>query len=119
MTVLAVVSFMNRSTSIVGWVFLVLYKMIKDKSYLAYLQSLIIAGLPTLAILIAIDSVFYGELTFTAYTFLLKNLIEGVSEMFGVSPFAFYLKDTLPYVMNFYFPFFLMGVCYNFYQNFT
>lgn len=86
---------------------------------MAYFKSLIFAAAPTLAILIALDSLYYKTLTFTAYNFLYKNIIENVSAKFGVSPFEEYIITTLPKVMSLNLIFFVIGTFLNIKETFN
>lgn len=52
-------------------------------------------------------------MTFVAYNFLYKNLIENVSASFGVSPPTEYLYKTLPYALNFIGFFTVAGIINN------
>ena len=66
----AVLSFMIRCTSVIGWIPLVLYKVVVQGSFCAFFLSGLIVGLPALCLFIAIDSIYYEDITFVAYNFL-------------------------------------------------
>lgn len=108
-----VLSFMIRCTSPIGWIPLILYKIIKEGSFCAFFLSGLIVALPTLIALVAIDSIYYEQLTFVAYNFLYKNLVENVSASFGVSPPTEYLYKTLPWALNFIGIITIAAICNN------
>jgi hypothetical protein len=59
-TILIVVSFMMRCTSISGFIFLVLYKIIKEKAWCAFLQSGFLVAIPGVLLLVAFDTSYYS-----------------------------------------------------------
>jgi hypothetical protein len=82
-----------RNTSIVAWVPLLIGKMFFKRAYLSFLVSSIVVTLPTLLLVVALDSIYYGSLTVTAWNFLLINVLENRSSDFGVQPLWFYFTD--------------------------
>ena len=93
---LAVVSFMSRCTAPIGWVFLILHTIVKKKTFLLFIKAGIFIAIPTLLLLVAIDSFIYGVFTFVPYNFYYENIVKNVSAQFGVSPATVYLFKTLP-----------------------
>jgi hypothetical protein len=82
-----------RNTSIIGWIPLLFIQIIKTKSFTNYIKAGILIALPSLIIIIGIDSIYYGELTCTAWNFLKINVLLNKSAEFGVDPptkFIFY-----------------------------
>lgn len=59
-TVQITLSFVMRNTSPIGWLPLVIIKIIKDKSLLAFIKSAILVSIPILAINTFIDTLYYG-----------------------------------------------------------
>lgn len=96
MTAMLTISFMIRNTSPIGWVPLLLIKIVKDKSLVAFIISGIVVFIPIVCFCTILDSIYYGELTFTAYNFLKANLTEGLSKYFGTDPIYFYLIAIMP-----------------------
>jgi len=60
MTALITLSFMMRNTSPVGWLPLLLHKIIYDGSFFAFLKSGFVVALPIFGICIACDSLYFG-----------------------------------------------------------
>lgn len=87
---------MIRNTSPIGWVPLLLIKIIKDWSLTAFILAGILVFIPIVCFCTMLDSIYYGEVTFTAYNFLKSNLTEGLSKYFGTDPFYFYLIAIMP-----------------------
>lgn len=115
MTALITISFVMRNTSPIGWIPLLLHKIIFDGSFIPFLKSGFIVAIPTIFAAILIDSWFYGfenGLTFTSYNFLKVNLIHGFSKYFGENHPLWYLFATLPYTTTALAPFTLFAMCY-------
>ena len=85
-----------RNTSIMAWVPLLIIKMFTKRAIISFILSAILVALPTLALVVALDSLYYGGLTITAWNFLLINVLENRSSDFGVQPLWFYFTDALP-----------------------
>jgi hypothetical protein len=101
LTFLLVLSFMIRCTAPLGWIPLVIYKLINENSFKPFLISGFVVAIPSLLILILIDSIYYEQYTFVVYNFIYKNLIEDISSSFGISPPFAYFTNTIPYNLNF------------------
>lgn len=106
-------SFMIRSTSPIGWVFLVLYKLIKERSLLPFILAFFAVAIPSLILFTALDSYYYGAYTFVPYNFMHKNLVENVSAFFGISPPTEYLTKSIPYALNIILIFVILGIINN------
>jgi hypothetical protein len=65
---------MIRCTSPIGWIPLLLIKVIYEKSFMPFLKSLFVVGIPVLSILVAMDSIFYNEFTLTPLNFVYVNV---------------------------------------------
>lgn len=50
------------------------------------------------ALLAVIDSLYYGQLTFTPIAFFKRNVLESISLFYGQSPLHFYLSSALPFI---------------------
>ncbi|ELU43975.1 glycosyltransferase family 22 protein [Rhizoctonia solani AG-1 IA] len=57
-----------------------------------------------------IDTLYYGALTFTPFSFLKTNLVSGVASFYGVNTFHYYFTQGLPIVLGPSLPFTLLGV---------
>ncbi len=53
-------------------------------------------ALPTIALIVALDSIYYGGLTLTARNFFVINVMQNKSADFGVQPLWYYFTDALP-----------------------
>lgn len=96
MTGLLSLSFMIRSTSPIGWIPLLVMKIVYDKSLFAFLQAGVVVAIPILSFCVAMDSIYYGEFTFTAWNFLKVNLYEDLAKYFGTDPSYYYFFAFLP-----------------------
>jgi hypothetical protein len=114
MTALITISFMMRNTSPVGWIPLLILKIVQNNSFCAFLISGFVVALPIIAACIALDSFYFGELTITSLNFLKANLYEGLSKYFGTDPFFFYIFVFMPLWFTVAYP----GVLYSFYAYF-
>lgn len=59
---------------------------------------------------IALDSFYYGSLTFTFYNFIRVNILEGLSKQFGTDPRDSYLKIFLRDKFGVAYPFTFLGL---------
>lgn len=99
-TMLIVLSFMMRCTSLIGWIPLVLYKIVKENSFKAFLISGFTVAIPLFSVFICMDSMYYGRFTFVPYNFIHKNIIEDISSTFGTEHLLYYIKHSLFYAFN-------------------
>lgn len=114
MTALISLSFMMRNTSPVGWIPLLILKIVQDKSFMAFLISGFVVALPIMGFCVALDSIYFGELTITSLNFLKMNLYEGLSKYFGTDPFYAYIVLYMPLWFTVAYP----AVIYSFYVYF-
>ena len=94
------IGFGIRNTCVLGWVPLLLLKMIQQRALISYLKAFAYIFLPILAIVILSDSYFYGELTFTPYNFIKVNILERKSECFGVHKAHEYITSYAPFIFK-------------------
>jgi len=85
-----------RNTSIMAWVPLLIIKMIAKGAYLKFIYAGLFVALPAIAFVVALDSIYYGGLTFTAWNFFVVNVLQNKSADFGVHPLWYYFADALP-----------------------
>jgi hypothetical protein len=74
-------------------------------------------AIPTVFLIIALDSSIYDKFTFVPYLFLKKNIIERVSEGYGVSPFYDYVFHLIPNELNLLWPLVYMAIIFAIYQS--
>jgi phosphatidylinositol glycan class B len=60
---------------------------------------------------IIVDSLFYGQLQVTWWNFIKFNLIQGLSEFYGVHHWHWYLTQGLPMLLTSLLPLVVAGVC--------
>jgi phosphatidylinositol glycan class B len=107
------ISFMIRNTSPIGWPPILLYKIVRDGSFVPFLIAGFSVFLPVVFICVCIDSNYYGMANFpvlTAYNFVLANLTEGLSKFFGTQPATFYLFAFMPLIFTVAYPSVLLGI---------
>ena len=69
------VGFVVRTSSPLAWTFILLHKAFWQKGgFVPLAGSALLVGLPVLAVLVAVDSVFYGRFTFSSYCFFKVNI---------------------------------------------
>jgi phosphatidylinositol glycan class B len=95
MTVSITLAFIVRSSSIIGWVPLLLAKMYQSKAYIISFLTVAYIAILLIIISISIDSMFYKRLTCPQYNFLYYNILESLSEKFGVDHWSFYIDQLL------------------------
>jgi hypothetical protein len=106
------VAFVIRNTAPIGWIPLVIYKIIKDRSLINFIIAFILVVIPTLSVLILIDSVYYGELTITAWNFVKINVLENRSAEFGISSPCEFVLDHIPKSLNYLTDIVYIGLIY-------
>lgn len=100
---LLTVGFMMRNTSPVGWIPLLVVKIVYDGAFLPFLTSGVFVALPVIFGIVYLDSIYYMgantsssgtsldthsqdkkfEWTLTGYNFLKINVLDGLSKYFG------------------------------------
>ena len=63
---------------------------------------------------IAIDSLVFGKLTWTAFNFVKFNVIEDKSAQYGIYNPSWYFTAGIPLILLTWYPFFLAGIYYAF-----
>ncbi len=58
-----------RNTSIMAWIPLLIIKMIVKRAYVKFIFAGLFIAVPAIAFCVALDSIYYGSLTFTAWNF--------------------------------------------------
>jgi hypothetical protein len=91
LTVTITISFIIRSSSLVGYIPIALMVIYQDFNFIL---PILVAGLsvaiPLFGANIAIDTYFYGFPTVPQYNFVYWNVLYGISEYFGREPFYYY-----------------------------
>lgn len=85
-----------RNTAIIGWIPLLIIKMGQTGGIAIFIRAALFFALPTFVLIVVIDSIYYRQLTVTAYNFFLVNIFENRSADFGIEPFGLFLTDILP-----------------------
>lgn len=62
------------------------------------------------ALVVVIDSLYYGQMTFTPIAFFKRNVLESISLFYGQSPLHFYLSSALPFICWTTLPYTLYGL---------
>ena len=65
MTFLVSLNFMMRSTSSIGWIPLLSYKIVYHGMFKSFVKAGFYVALPTIAFCILADSLYFGQLTLT------------------------------------------------------
>lgn len=93
LTVLITVCFVSRSSSLVSWIPLALFKIYDNPRFLI---PIVVAGLtvalPICVISVLIDSYFYGVLCVPQFNFVVLNVVENISAYFGKEPVYYYFR---------------------------
>ena len=102
MTFSITIAFLIRSSSLIGWIPLAIVSIFSTPQFISNLIAIIQAGifvaLPTMVFSVALDSWYYGQLTVPQYNFLHINVVQNLSNKFGVEVWFYYiylLKDFL------------------------
>lgn len=61
-------------------------------------------------LLVAVDSLYYQELTFTAYNFLIVNVVRRISLFYGHHPFYWYFVCEIPLIFTTFLPLLIHGI---------
>ncbi|CDW78313.1 UNKNOWN [Stylonychia lemnae] len=110
MTALISISFMIRNTSPVGWIPLLLLKILYEKSLLPFIKAGFVIAIPVILFSILLDSIYFGEFTVTSYNFLRANILEGLSKYFGTDEFHMYIIAFIPFYFTSAVPAFYVGL---------
>ncbi|KAJ3801502.1 glycosyltransferase family 22 protein [Lentinula aff. detonsa] len=112
MLIFAAMACSVRITNAVIWAFLIpilLWRMRSNVQLLILtLFDITVIGGATLTLIFALDTFYYGQLTFTPLSFLTTNL-SGVSLFYGDSPWHYYLSQAIPIICTTSLPFVLDG----------
>jgi hypothetical protein len=84
---------------------------------LAFIASGLLVAIPSILLIVALETSFYNKLTFVPYLFLKKNIIERVSEDFGVSPTNDYVYNLIPNELNYLWPLVYIAIAYAVYES--
>ncbi|KAG5440764.1 hypothetical protein PCK2_000200, partial [Pneumocystis canis] len=101
--VLASIACVLRSTNIIIWVFLLGHLFLKG-NFDAIFDAFIIGSFSFLLILL-FDFYYYGKWTIPLIKFIKFNLVDGLSDYYGSSPWHYYFSQGLPILLFLYLPF--------------
>ncbi len=117
MPVCMLVSVIMRGTSVVGWSILVLVHLFQRKDiilvylYVGYLLSdTRLNRIPCLFLLMVPDYIFYGKWHLLPLNFVVFNVVEGKSNLFGISPRMEYIDGYIPDYLGLLYPFAVLGL---------
>jgi len=85
-----------RNTSIIGWIPLLLVKMFQKGAIIPFIMTGVLVALPTLGLVVMMDSIYYGQFTVTAFNFFKVNVFKNLSAEFGVHKPLTYFNEFLP-----------------------
>lgn len=116
MTAVISISFMIRTTSPVGWVPLLAWKVLFEGSLPAFLLAGIFVALPVCCACVAADTYYYKSDTWvvTAFNFYSANIAMGLSKFFGIHSPYMYWKMVLPENLHLLTPWVIYGVTQSF-----
>jgi len=66
----------------------------------AFILTALRVAIPTIIGFTLLDSIYYGQLTFTPYNFLMINVLENRSAEFGVSPAHQFFTVFMPKIFG-------------------
>lgn len=95
MTVCITMAFIVRSSSVVGWIPLLLFKMCYKLEFFYSFLSMAFIACMMMLVSFAADSTFYGRITLPQFNFLYFNIVENLSKEFGTEPWTFYMKELV------------------------
>ncbi|KAF8920996.1 glycosyltransferase family 22 protein [Mucidula mucida] len=102
-----------RPTSTVIWVFLFANLLWSSRAHRGFVLSLVmnavVIGSTALSLVIFLDYLYYGQITFAPVNFFIINL-SGVSLFYGGNPWHYYLTQALPILCTTSLPFVLYGM---------
>lgn len=104
-----------RNTSPIGWIPLLALKVLYDGALVPFLIAGVTVAIPVIAMTIVVDTSYFlgrvdgSEWVLTSYNFLRRNILEGLSEYFGSSPWSFYLAKFAPEVFTLIYPIVIYG----------
>mmetsp|Transcript_4571 Transcript_4571/g.6817 ORF Transcript_4571/g.6817 Transcript_4571/m.6817 type:complete len:507 (-) Transcript_4571:969-2489(-) len=113
--VFAALAVLVRPTAGLFWIYpgvsLLLGKTqsLRDRAYLVFGQVLPV-GIGCVVTMVLVDWYGYGEWTFVPYNFLKSNLLEGVSDEYGIHVRHWYFTECFPAIIGTWLPFFVYGV---------
>ncbi|KAL8283183.1 hypothetical protein RQP46_005961 [Phenoliferia psychrophenolica] len=110
---LAAVATLLRPSNVVIWIVMGLSLLVSANGICAKVEVASIAaavGALAMTACVTFDTVFYGTLSFTPYTFLVQNVFNSISLFYGANPFHFYLTQALPFTTMTMLPFILHGL---------
>jgi phosphatidylinositol glycan class B len=104
-------TFFMRSTSGIVCATLIILQILKHgfTAIKNLFKAFFIAALPTIGLIVLIDSLYYGSFQIPMLSFLRVNVIEGISLQYGSHSTYWYLIAGLPFILLSYLPFAFHG----------
>ena len=109
LTVIVSASLMIRNSSVMTWIPILVDKVFVKRNFMKMFVNFFFIGLPTLALAIGLDSLYYESFVLTPWNFLKFNVIDNGSANYGVEHYLWYVLKVLPMWANFFLPFTLIG----------
>ncbi|KAH7340629.1 glycosyltransferase family 22 protein [Rhizoctonia solani] len=110
---LAALSCIVRPTATIIWAFLASELLWRASSSWGFVSSLItdgcLVGLVAAFAITLIDTVYYGTLIFTPFSFVKTNLVSGIASFYGTNTCHYYVTQGLPIVLGPALPFAILG----------
>lgn len=96
LTLAITLSFIVRSSSIVGFAPLAMIVMYQNFDFFVpILVAGLVIAIPVFALNLVSDAYFYGYFTVPQYNFVYVNVILGISKYFGEMPWWFYIQHVI------------------------
>ena len=102
-------SVMVRPTVVIAWLPLILqnfWKILNNKGFIKLVKMCFPPAL-IVAVIMGIDSIFYGRVTLTPYNFFEVNIIHNLGSFYGSNPVYWYLTNSFMPIMG---PLFFVAV---------
>ncbi|EGG23229.1 putative transmembrane protein [Cavenderia fasciculata] len=112
--VLTTFAFVIRPTTCIMWLYLVPLYIVKNVRSVKSLFKFIIVDcfIPfalAFGISIAIDYIYYGQITIVAYNFLYFNVVKNISSFYGTHPFHWFFTQGFPTIAYTTLPIFILS----------
>ena len=88
--------FMMRPTTAIFWLPMVTYDILVRSKLSTFFGKMLPQALIIPSVVILIDSFFYGKLTIVPWNFVKFNIINNISEQYGIEPWHWYLTNFFP-----------------------
>lgn len=100
-------SILSRPSAMTHWIVpicTILYNLKDNWRRIKFLFVAIALGISVAAFGFVIDSVYYGQQSWTWWKFIKINVVKGISEYYGRTPWSYHLLQTIPLMVGTMFP---------------